>query len=84
MRIKLQNTNAFFSSSLSRSRIEKVNYRQKEKQVLDAILGKGYDKRIRPSGRNDTGTDRQNDPEINQFYSYSENRSTEFLFKFFL
>ena len=38
-----------------RSRIEKVNYRQKEKQVLDSILGKGYDKRIRPSGKNDTG-----------------------------
>ena len=38
-----------------RSRIEKVNYRQKEKQVLDDILGKGYDKRIRPSGKNDTG-----------------------------
>lgn len=36
------------------SRIEKVNYRQKEKQVLDDILGKGYDKRIRPSGKNDT------------------------------
>ena len=43
-----------------RSRIEKVNYRQKEKQILDNILGKaidgkGYDKRIRPSGNNDTG-----------------------------
>ena len=38
-----------------RSRIEKTNYRQKEKQVLDSILGKGYDKRIRPSGKNDTG-----------------------------
>ena len=42
-----------------RSRIEKVNYRQKEKQILDSILGKGegkgYDKRIRPSGNNDTG-----------------------------
>lgn len=36
------------------SRIEKVNYRQKEKQVLDSILGQGYDKRIRPSGRNET------------------------------
>ena len=39
-----------------RSRIEKVNYRQKEKAVLDEILGHGYDKRIRPSGKNDTGT----------------------------
>jgi len=37
------------------SRIEKVNYRQKEKAVLDEILGHGYDKRIRPSGKNDTG-----------------------------
>nr|XP_040570870.1 LOW QUALITY PROTEIN: glutamate-gated chloride channel-like [Lepeophtheirus salmonis] len=37
-----------------RSRIEKINYRQKEKQVLDSILGTGYDKRIRPSGKNDT------------------------------
>jgi len=36
------------------SRLQKVNYRQKEKQVLDSILGKGYDQRIRPSGRNDT------------------------------
>ena len=43
------------SFSLFRSRIEKINYRQKEKQVLDDILGKGYDKRIRPSGKNDTG-----------------------------
>ena len=34
---------------------EKVNYRQKEKAVLDEILGHGYDKRIRPSGKNDTG-----------------------------
>ena len=41
--------------SLFRSRLQKVNYRQKEKQVLDSILGKGYDQRIRPSGRNDTG-----------------------------
>ena len=28
------------------------NYRQREKQILDDILGKGYDKRIRPSGKN--------------------------------
>jgi hypothetical protein len=32
------------------------NYRQREKQILDDILGKGYDKRIRPSGKNYTGT----------------------------
>jgi hypothetical protein len=31
------------------------NYRQREKQILDDILGKGYDKRIRPSGKNYTG-----------------------------
>ena len=31
------------------------NYRETEKAVLDAILGKGYDKRIRPSGQNTTG-----------------------------
>ena len=34
----------------------KENYRETEKAVLDSILGKGYDKRIRPSGRNFTGT----------------------------
>ncbi|KAL2728651.1 glutamate-gated chloride channel isoform X1 [Vespula squamosa] len=34
----------------------KVNYREKEKQVLDNILGPGrYDARIRPSGENGTG-----------------------------
>lgn len=34
----------------------KVNYRQKEKEVLDQILGPGsYDARIRPSGVNGTG-----------------------------
>jgi len=32
----------------------KENYRETEKAVLDSILGKGYDKRIRPSGRNIT------------------------------
>lgn len=32
----------------------KVNYREKEKEVLDNILG-GYDARIRPSGENATG-----------------------------
>jgi hypothetical protein len=48
-------TNMIEFSPFSRSKIEKTNYRQKEKQVLDSILGKGYDKRIRPSGKNDTG-----------------------------
>lgn len=34
----------------------KVNYRHKEKEVLDQILGPGsYDARIRPSGVNGTG-----------------------------
>ena len=33
----------------------KENYRETEKAVLDSILGKGYDKRIRPSGQNVTG-----------------------------
>lgn len=40
----------------------KVNYRHKEKEVLDQILGPGsYDARIRPSGVNGTGNtcDRQ-------------------------
>ncbi|CAD6234266.1 GSCOCG00007701001-RA-CDS [Cotesia congregata] len=33
----------------------KVNYREKEKEVLDDILGeKKYDARIRPSGENGT------------------------------
>ena len=36
-------------------RTVKENYRETEKAVLDSILGKGYDKRIRPSGRNFTG-----------------------------
>lgn len=36
--------------------IPKVNYRHKEKEVLDQILGPGsYDARIRPSGVNGTG-----------------------------
>lgn len=33
-----------------------VNFREKEKEVLDDILGPGrYDARIRPSGENGTG-----------------------------
>jgi len=32
----------------------KENYRETEKAVLDSILGRGYDKRIRPSGKNKT------------------------------
>ncbi|KAK2576487.1 hypothetical protein KPH14_005815 [Odynerus spinipes] len=39
----------------SRCTQPKVNYREKEKQVLDNILGPGrYDARIRPSGENGT------------------------------
>jgi len=35
----------------------KVNFREKEKQILDKILGANhYDRRIRPSGLNSTGT----------------------------
>uniref|UniRef100_A0A182VYU6 Uncharacterized protein n=1 Tax=Anopheles minimus TaxID=112268 RepID=A0A182VYU6_9DIPT len=35
----------------------KVNFREKEKKILDQILGAGkYDARIRPSGINGTGT----------------------------
>ncbi len=34
----------------------KVNFREKEKQILDKILGPGhYDRRIRPAGANGTG-----------------------------
>ena len=35
------------------------NYRETEKAVLDSILGRGYDKRIRPSGQNKTGREHQ-------------------------
>lgn len=34
----------------------KINFREKEKEILDQILGPGrYDARIRPSGVNGTG-----------------------------
>uniref|UniRef100_A0A182Y594 Uncharacterized protein n=1 Tax=Anopheles stephensi TaxID=30069 RepID=A0A182Y594_ANOST len=37
----------------------KVNFREKEKKILDQILGAGkYDARIRPSGINGTGIGR--------------------------
>lgn len=40
-----------------RGRGDEVNYRQEEKKILDSVLGpKVYDKRIRPSGLNSTGT----------------------------
>ncbi|XP_077280398.1 glycine receptor alpha 1 isoform X9 [Temnothorax americanus] len=44
----------------------KVNFREKEKQVLDNILGPGrYDARIRPSGEN--GTDGPTNVKVNIF-----------------
>lgn len=33
---------------------QQINFREKEKQLLDKILGH-YDKRIRPAGGNGTG-----------------------------
>lgn len=40
----------------NRSTNVKINFREKEKEVLDQILGAGmYDARIRPSGVNGTG-----------------------------
>lgn len=39
-----------------RSSNAKINFREKEKEILDQILGPGrYDARIRPSGVNGTG-----------------------------
>jgi len=47
---------ALLSLLLRRCTQAKVNFREKEKQVLDNILGPGrYDARIRPSGENGTG-----------------------------
>lgn len=41
---------------MCRSSNTKINFREKEKEVLDQILGPGrYDARIRPSGVNGTG-----------------------------
>lgn len=46
-------TITFFSYSANNA---KINFREKEKKVLDQILGQGkYDARIRPSGINGTG-----------------------------
>jgi hypothetical protein len=40
----------------ARANNPKVNFREKEKKILDQILGAGkYDARIRPSGINGTG-----------------------------
>ncbi|KYN37748.1 Glutamate-gated chloride channel [Trachymyrmex septentrionalis] len=50
----------------SRCTQPKVNFREKEKQVLDNILGPGrYDARIRPSGEN--GTDGPTNVKVNIF-----------------
>lgn len=43
-------------SFFHRANNAKINFREKEKKVLDQILGQGkYDARIRPSGINGTG-----------------------------
>ena len=47
--------NYFFIDRTRQGVKGRENYRQREKQILDDILGKGYDKRIRPSGKNYTG-----------------------------
>lgn len=45
-----------FQVCLCRCMNTKINFREKEKQILDQILGPGrYDARIRPSGINGTG-----------------------------
>ena len=52
----------FFSSAF-RGFGPKQNFREKEKEILDDILGPGkYDKRIRPSGVNATGNYVPNTP----------------------
>ena len=44
------------SLALNPNAPEKINVRGKEKQILDKILQNSlYDRRIRPSGTNDTG-----------------------------
>lgn len=41
---------------VNRANNARVNFREKEKKILDQILGQGkYDARIRPSGINGTG-----------------------------
>ncbi|XP_050679576.1 glutamate-gated chloride channel isoform X6 [Leptidea sinapis] len=45
----------FYLSHLAQTADAKINFREKEKQILDQILGPGrYDARIRPSGINGT------------------------------
>lgn len=46
----------YFCSAHFSANNAKINFREKEKKVLDQILGQGkYDARIRPSGINGTG-----------------------------
>ncbi|XP_038221261.1 glutamate-gated chloride channel isoform X3 [Colias croceus] len=46
----------FYLTHLAQCTNAKINFREKEKQILDQILGPGrYDARIRPSGINGTG-----------------------------
>ncbi|CAG7818669.1 unnamed protein product [Allacma fusca] len=45
----------FVVSAVSPHGADKINYRQREKQILDQILGGTYDNKIRPSGANGTG-----------------------------
>lgn len=48
--------NSIEISFIFRANNAKINFREKEKKVLDQILGQGkYDARIRPSGINGTG-----------------------------
>ena len=40
-------------------KVKEVNYREEEKKILDSVMGpEVYDKRIRPSGLNSTGVER--------------------------
>lgn len=51
-----QNENLKIWNWQSRANNARVNFREKEKKILDQILGQGkYDARIRPSGINGTG-----------------------------
>lgn len=52
----LQMTKIILKTHTHSANNAKVNFREKEKKVLDQILGQGkYDARIRPSGINGTG-----------------------------
>lgn len=53
MKHSIENDSLSFFTSANNA---KINFREKEKKVLDQILGQGkYDARIRPSGINGTG-----------------------------